>query len=154
MRSGWFRPSCEAARLRLTLCGVGELLVLLYVGSPRWVLAYLEPVPVVIVPSRIEVGPCKLGEQREVEVALKNVTARPVRIQSVQTTCSCTTVADPPQQRDPGALVHLRLKIHCVGLPATPFHQTIRVYAVDGGLHTVPIEIFATVVGPFLLPNE
>ena len=107
-----------------------------------------------IVPSRIEVGPCQFGEQREVELALKNVTSRPVRIQSVQTTCSCTTVADPPQLLEPGALVHLRLKIHCVGHPDVPYHQTIRVYAVDGGLHTVPVDVFATLTGPFPQPKE
>jgi Protein of unknown function (DUF1573) len=150
----------EASRLRLTVCGVAEMLVIFYVatfvilGSPRWVLAYFEAPPIVIVPSRIEVGSCRFGELREVELALKNVTPRPVRIQSIQTTCSCTTVADPPQELGPGGLVHLRLKIQCVGPPDVPYHQTIRVYAVDAGLHTVPIDVFATVTGPFPQPKE
>lgn len=150
----------EAVRLRFILCGVGEVLVVLYVatflilGSPRWVLAYFEAAPIVIVPSRIEVGSCQFGEQREVELALKNVTSRPVRIQSVQTTCSCTTVADPPQQVDPGELVQVQLKIRCVGSPETPYHQTIRVYADDGGLHTIYVDVFAKLTGPFPPPHE
>lgn len=150
----------EAARIRRVLCGLGQAAVLIYagaflfLGSPRWVLAYFEAAPVVIVPSRIEVGECQFGSEREVELTLKNVTSRQVRIQGIQTTCACTTVADPPEELLPGAVSVVRLKIRCVGAPHVPFHQTIRVYAVDGGLHTIPVEVFATLTGPFPKPHE
>ncbi len=142
------------------LCGLGQAVVLIYagaflfLGSPRWVLAYFESAPVVIVPSRIEVGECPFDGVREIELTLKNITTRQVQIQSIQTTCACTTVADPPDELAPDEVAVVRLKVRCVGPAHVPFHQTIRVYAVDGGLHTIPVEVFATLTGPFPKPSE
>ena len=155
-------PSDDAGSLsgRRALCAVAQSFVLIYLvaflvlGSPRWVLAYFEAAPLVIVPSRIEVGLCKFGDDRVVELTIKNITTRMIRIQSVQTTCECTTLADPPQQLEPGEVVTLNLKVRCVGLPDSPFHQTIRFYAVDGGLHTILIDVFASLTGSFTQPGK
>ena len=135
----------ELARMRLALCVFSQVSVLIYistffiVGSPRWVLAYFEESPIVIVPSRVEIGACASGDTRVVKVEIKNVTVREVKIQSIQTDCACTTLIDPPGHLAPGEIVAIDVRVRCVGNPQAGFHQQIRVYAVDGGLHTVPV---------------
>lgn len=145
--------------VRLT-CAVAQSFVLVYLaaflilGSPRWLLAYLESTPVVIVPSRVELGSCQFGEEREVTLTVKNLTSRTVGIEGVSTTCTCAMVSKAPKEIAAGSSVQLQLKVHCAGPPDVPYHQTVRLRVVDRGLHTVPVEIHASLTGPFPKPNE
>ena len=146
--------------LRRMTCAVAQSFVLVYLvaflvlGSPRWVLAYFESTPVIIVPSRVELGSCQFGEEREVTLTVKNLTSRTVGIEGVSTTCTCAMVSKAPKEIAAGSSIQLQLKVHCAGPPNVPYHQTIRLRAVDRGLHTVPVEIHASLTGSFPKPNE
>jgi len=88
-----------------------------FFGSLDGALAHFRGERIAIRPGIVDIGTGELGERREVEVAIVNYTAAPVRVVGGTSDCSCITTRDLPLTIQPGESRVLGVIVQMSGRP-------------------------------------
>ena len=128
LKWGWFAPGFCGASLTLALCLVWSVAQF---GSLSHAWLYANGVRVVVDHPQITLPAGRIGEHRDAEFLVRNLSATPIQILGVEVSCGCVTSTDTlPATIPPHGIKALRLSLHLEKTPSGKVEQTI-VYHTD-----------------------
>lgn len=105
-------------------------------GSPPDALAFLRDEPLTIEPAVLDVGRGNLGEERRVQIRVKNHTDRSIYITGGNATCKCITTEGLPITVPARGARMLWIKVMFLGRTGA-FQQRFELYVNDESVSVI-----------------
>lgn len=121
--------------LVVVCCGL-----LAYARSISGALAFLAGRDLVAEPAGVDVGTGRDGEQTAVDIRIRNLTLRPIKVLGVVSACSCIQIVESPLEVGPRSAESVRVKVAFTGQPGS-FSQTIDLYTDAPGQYRLMVPI-------------